>query len=296
MSMPLNWIQFIGAIELGLIYSLVAIGVYMSFRTLQFPDMTVDGSFPLGAAVAATLITAGVNPYAATFCAILAGAGSGIVTAWLSTHLRMLNLLAGILSMTALYSINLRIMGRPNIALLGEQTIFSDWLGKMPTYVSLALVTFAVAGGIYWFLSTRLGLAIRATGSNPKMGRAQGINDHRMITSGLSIANALVALAGALFAQVHGFADVTMGMGTIIIGLAAVIIGEALFPTRTVFLAIIACMLGAIVYRLVIAIALNVGDIGLQASDLNLVTAVLVATAMLLPNLKRRVRRKETNQ
>jgi putative tryptophan/tyrosine transport system permease protein len=296
MSMPLNWIQFIGSVELGLIYSLVAIGVYISFRTLQFPDMTVDGSFPLGAAVAATLITAGVNPYVATFSAILAGAGAGIVTAWLSTHLRMLNLLAGILSMTALYSINLRIMGRPNIALLGEKTIFSDWLGKMPAYMSLALVTFAVVGGVYWFLSTRLGLAIRAAGSNPKMGRAQGINDHAMITTGLSIANALVALAGALFAQVHGFADVTMGMGTIIIGLAAVIIGEALFPTRTVFLAIIACMLGAIVYRLVIAMALNVGDIGLQASDLNLVTAVLVATAMLLPNLKRRVRRKETSQ
>ena len=294
MSMPLNWIQFIGSVELGLIYSLVAIGVYLSFRTLQFPDMTVDGSFPLGAAVAATLITSDVNPYLATFAAVLAGAGAGIVTAWLSTHLRMLNLLAGILSMTALYSINLRIMGRPNIALLGEKTIFSDWLGKMPIYLSLALVTLAVAGGIYWFLSTRLGLAIRAAGSNPKMGRAQGINDRAMITTGLSMANALVALAGALFAQVHGFADVTMGMGTIIIGLAAVIIGEALFPTRTVFLAIIACMLGAIVYRLVIAMALNVGDIGLQASDLNLVTAVLVATAMLLPNLKRRVRRKET--
>jgi putative ABC transport system permease protein len=294
MSMPLNWIQFIGSVELGLIYSLVAIGVYLSFRTLQFPDMTVDGSFPLGAAVAATLITSDVNPYLATFAAVLAGAGAGIVTAWLSTHLRMLNLLAGILSMTALYSINLRIMGRPNIALLGEKTIFSDWLGKMPIYLSLALVTLAVAGGVYWFLSTRLGLAIRAAGSNPKMGRAQGINDRAMITTGLSMANALVALAGALFAQVHGFADVTMGMGTIIIGLAAVIIGEALFPTRTVFLAIIACMLGAIVYRLVIAMALNVGDIGLQASDLNLVTAVLVATAMLLPNLKRRVRRKET--
>jgi putative ABC transport system permease protein len=295
MSMPLNWIQFIGAIELGLIYSLVAIGVYMSFRTLQFPDMTVDGSFPLGAAVAATLITAGVNPYVATLSAALAGAGSGIITAWLSTHLRMLNLLAGILSMTALYSINLRIMGRPNIALLGEKTIFSDWLGKMPAYLSLALVTFAIVGVIYWFLSTRLGLAIRATGSNPKMGRAQGINDHTMITTGLSIANALVALAGALFAQVHGFADVTMGMGTIIIGLAAVIIGEALFPTRTVFLAIIACMLGSIFYFLTRAIALNV-DIGLQASDLNLVTAVLVATAMLLPNLKRKVRRKETSR
>lgn len=287
MSAPLNWIQFIGAIELGLIYSLVVIGVYLSFRTLQFPDMTVDGSFPLGAAVAATLITTGVNPYAATLAATLTGAAAGIVTAWLATHLRMLNLLAGILTMTALYSVNLRIMGRPNIALLGEKTIFSGSLGQLPTYLSLSIITIAVACGIYWFLSTRLGMAIRATGSNAKMGRAQGINDHSMITTGLSTANALVALGGALFAQVHGFADVTMGLGTIITGLAAVIMGEALFPTRTVFHAIMACMLGGILYFLIRAMALNVE--GFQASDLNLVTAILVAVAMLLPNLKSKV-------
>lgn len=289
MSAPLNWIQFIGAVELGLIYTLVVIGVYLSFRTLQFPDMTVDGSFPLGAAVAATLITAGVNPYVATLAATLAGAFAGIVTAWLATHLRMLNLLAGILTMTALYSVNLRIMGRPNIALLGEKTIFSGSLGYLPTYLSLGIITIAVAFSIYWFLSTRLGMAVRATGSNAKMGRAQGINDRRMITTGLSTANALVALGGALFAQVHGFADVTMGLGTIITGLAAVIMGEALFPTRTVFQAIIACMLGGILYFLIRAMALNVE--GFQASDLNLVTAILVATAMLLPNLKSRVRK-----
>jgi len=289
MSAPLNWIQFIGAVELGLIYSLVVIGVYLSFRTLQFPDMTVDGSFPLGAAVAATLITAGVNPYTATLAATLAGASAGIVTAWLATHLRMLNLLAGILTMTALYSVNLRIMGRPNIALLGEKTIFSGSLGQLPTYVSLGMITIAVACGIYWFLSTRLGMAVRATGSNAKMGRAQGINDRGMITTGLSTANALVALGGALYAQVHGFADVTMGLGTIITGLAAVIMGEALFPTRTVFHAIIACMLGGILYFLIRAMALNVE--GFQASDLNLVTAILVATAMLLPNLKSKVRK-----
>ena len=212
MSAPLNLIQFIGAVELGLIYSLVVIGVYLSFRTLQFPDMTVDGSFPLGAAVAATLITTGVNPYAATFAAVLAGAGAGVITAWLSTHLRMMNLLAGILSMMDLYSVNLRIMGRPNIALLGEKTFLSGWLGFLPNYLSLGIISIAFAGGIYWFLSTRLGLAIRATGSNPKMGRAQGINDRAMITVGLSTSNALVALGGALFAQVHGFADVTNGL------------------------------------------------------------------------------------
>lgn len=289
MSAPLTMLQFIGAVEMGLIYSFVVIGVYLSFRTLQFPDMTVDGSFPLGAAVVATLITSGVNPYAATFAAVLAGAAAGCVTAWLSTHLRMVNLLAGILSMMALYSVNLRIMGRPNISLTGEKTILSGWLGLQPNYVSLGLIAIVIALGIYWFLSTRVGLAIRATGSNPKMGRAQGINDRRMITMGISTSNALVALGGALYAQVHSFADVTLGVGTILYGLAAVIIGEALFPTRTVFLTIVACILGGIIYFLLRAMALNVGF--LQASDLNLVTAMLVATAMLLPNLQRKVRK-----
>lgn len=291
----MNWIQFTGSIELGLIYSLVALGVYLSFRTLQFPDLTVDGSFPLGAAVCASLITLGVHPGLATFAAILAGAFSGLVTAWLSTHLRMLNLLAGILTMTALYSLNLRIMGRPNIALLGEKTILTEWFSGTTSFVSahfvpLMLATLIFGALLYCFLNTRLGLAVRATGSNPRMGRAQGINDHKMIWLGLSVSNALVALAGALFAQVHGFADVTMGVGTIIIGLAAVIIGEAILPTRTIFAALFACVVGAILYRLVIASALNVGDFGLQASDLNLVTAVLVACAMLLPSLKRRVK------
>lgn len=289
MSAPLNWIQFTGAVELGFIYGLVTIGIYLSFRTLQFPDLTVDGSFPLGAAVAATCIAAGANPYVGTLAAILAGTCAGMVTAWLSTHLRMLNLLAGILSMMALYSVNLRIMGRPNISLLGKKTVLSGWLGHLPTCLSLGVITLTMALGIYWFLSTRLGLAIRATGSNAKMGRAQGINDRSMITVGLGVSNALVALGGALYAQANGFADVTMGFGTIIFGLAAVIIGEALFPTRTVFQAISACVLGGIIFFLLRAMALNVGF--LQASDLNLVTAVMVAIAMLLPNLKRKVRK-----
>jgi putative tryptophan/tyrosine transport system permease protein len=290
MSAPLNFIQFIGAVELGLIYSFVVIGVYLSFRTLQFPDLTVDGSFPLGAAVAATLITGGFNPYAATFIAVLAGSAAGIVTAWLSTHLRMMNLLAGILSMMALYSINLRIMGRPNIPLLGEKTIMSNWTG-IPPYIILCVITVIISIFIYWFLSTRLGLAIRATGSNSKMARAQGINDHAMIILGLSASNGLIALGGALFAQASGFADVNMGQGTIIYGLAALIIGEVLLPTRKVSQAIIACTLGGIIYFILRAMALNVGF--LQASDVNLVSAVLVASAMLLPNLKRKVRKEK---
>jgi putative ABC transport system permease protein len=289
----MNWIQFFGAVELGLIYSLVALGVYLSFRTLQFPDLTVDGSFPLGAAVCATLITKGVAPELATFCALLAGALAGWITAWLATHVKVLNLLAGILTMTALYSINLRIMGRPNIALMGSPTIASTWAQVFESIDSshclfLSLVIVLVVGLVYFFLTTRLGLALRATGSNPRMGRAQGINDASMIWLGLSISNGLVALAGALFAQLHGFADATMGVGTIIAGLAAVIIGEALLSTRTVMQALVACVLGAILYRVVIALALNGADIGLQASDLNLITAVLVGLAMFLPGLKRR--------
>ncbi|MCX7338182.1 MAG: ABC transporter permease [Alphaproteobacteria bacterium] len=291
----MNWIQFIGAVEMGLIYSLVAIGVFLSFRTLQFPDMTVDGSFPLGAAVCASLIVHGVHPVIATGAAILAGALAGLITAWLSTHLKMLNLLAGILTMTALYSLNLRIMGRSNIALLGEKTIVTEWFTFINGFVSchvvpLAIIIAVFSGLIYCFLNTRLGLSIRATGSNARMSRAQGINDHKMIWLGLSVSNALVATAGALFAQIHGFADVTMGVGTIIIGLAAVIIGEAVLPIRTIFQAILACVFGAILYRLVIAMALNASDFGLQASDLNLVTSILVALAMLLPSLKRHVK------
>ena len=277
-----------GAIELGLIFTLVAIGVYLSFRVLQFPDMTVDGSFPLGGAVCATLIVAGVHPLPATLLAMLAGSMAGFLTAWLATHLKMLNLLAGILTMTALYSINIRVMGKPNVALLGEPTLFNQNLGLFPVYIPLGLIILAIIMLTFRFLSSRMGLAIRATGSNPRMGRAQGINDHKMIWLGLSLSNALVALAGALFAQVHGFADVTMGVGTIIIGLAAVIVGESLFRTRTVLQALFACLFGAILYRLLVAKALNMGG---QASDLNLITAVLVALAMLLPNLKSAIRK-----
>lgn len=282
----MNLDVLVGAIELGLIYSLVAIAVFLSFRTLKFPDMTVDGSFPLGAAVAATLITKGVDPYLATCVAVLSGALAGFLTAWMSTHLRMLNLLAGILTMTALYSINLRVMGdRPNIALVGEITIFSEGLSQLPATLPLVVITIVFGLLIYSFLSSRIGLAVRATGSNPIMGRAQGIDDRRMIWLGLSVSNALVALAGALFAQRYGFADVSLGVGTIIIGLAAVIIGEALFHARTVLFALLACVIGAILYRTVIALALDVRGFGLKTSDLNLVTAVLVAVAMVLPTI-----------
>lgn len=285
----MNTIQFLGAIELGLIYSLVAMGVYLSFRTLQFPDLTVDGSFPLGAAVCATLIVHGVNPYMATLAALLSGVAAGVITAALSTRLKMLNLLAGILVMTALYSVNLRIMDKPNISLLGEATIFTG-TEQVPGYVPLLVIILIMTLLVWRFLSSRLGLALRSTGSNARMARAQGINDKTMIKLGLGLSNGLVALAGALFAQMHGFADVTMGVGTIIIGLASVIIGESFLPIRTVFQALVACIAGTLLYRLAIAMAFNVNSLGLKASDLNLITALLVVAVMLIPSIKSKIR------
>ncbi len=297
--MFLNLIQLLGALELGLIYSLVALGVYLSFRTLNFPDLSVDGSFPLGAAVAGAGILWGLSPFVATLLAVLAGAFAGYITALLATRLKMLNLLAGILTMTALYSINLRIMGRPNLALLGENTLstqLSTFVTKVlglpailtdhANLMGLALITLLVVIGLEWLLKTRFGLALRSIGSNPRMARSIGINDDAMVQSGLALSNALVALAGALFAQYSGFADVSMGVGTLISGLAAVIIGEALFHTRSVAKALIACVLGAFIYRLAIAVALNSTDLGLQASDLNLVTAFIFAIAMIVPKFK----------
>lgn len=293
----INTIQFLGALELGLIYAFVAIGVYLTFRTLQFPDLTVDGSFPLGASVCAMMISSGFNPVLATFCALLAGAAAGLLTALLATKLKMLNLLAGIVTATGLYSINLRIMGgKPNISLLGDSTIFSYTTNHFLHYPFLIGLTLIFMFLIYSFLKTKIGLAIRATGINPKMARAQGINDHKMIWLGLSISNGLVALAGAFFSQINGYADVTMGVGTIIMGLASVIIGEAIFNTRTVFMALFACITGAIIYRLVIAMALNFGEFGLSTSDNQLVTAILVSLAMFLPTIKQKINNKKRAQ
>jgi putative ABC transport system permease protein len=285
--------SLLGALEVGLVFSLVALGVLISFRLLRFPDLTVDGSFPLGAAVAATLISYGANPYAATACAVAAGAAAGWVTGWLNVKLRIMDLLASILVMIALYSINLRVMGRPNVPLITEPTVFTllqpSWLSD---YVARPLILLAIVIVckllLDWFLSTELGLALRATGANPRMARAQGVNTGRLILGGMALSNALVALAGALFAQAQGGADISMGLGTIVIGLAAVIVGESLLPARRIALATLAVILGAIVYRLFVALALNTDFIGLQAQDLNLVTAVLVTIALVIPRLRRR--------
>lgn len=287
---------FMGAMEAGLIFGLVAIGVYLSFRVLDFPDLTVDGSFPLGAALAAVGIMSGMNPFLATGLAALGGFAAGYVTAQLHLRLNLLHLLASILVMLALYSINLRIMGRPNMPLLSADTVFTPvealpmrMIFAMP--LVLAVAVFMVKLVIDWFLATELGLALRAAGANPRMAGAQGIDRNRILPLGLGLSNALVALAGALFAQAQGFADVTMGVGVIIIGLAAVIVGETLLPARTIFLATLAALLGSLVYRLTIAGALNLDMIGLRAQDLNLVTAVLVVAALAIARSRHRTRR-----
>jgi putative ABC transport system ATP-binding protein len=223
-----NQVALFGALEIGLIYGLVALGVFLSFRVLSFPDLTVDGSFPLGAAVTASAIVAGVDPYLATLLAILAGALAGLVTAVLNVRFRILHLLASILTMIALFSINLRIMGRPNIALIAEPTVLTPFEGLgvaamllKPLVVGVLLA--AVVALLASFLVSEYGLAMRATGANPRMARAQGIATGQTVYVGMALSNALVALAGALFAQTNGFADITIGTGTIVVGLAAVI-------------------------------------------------------------------------
>ncbi|TPQ38497.1 ABC transporter permease [Cupriavidus pinatubonensis] len=286
--------SLLGALEIGLIFSLVALGVLISFRILNFPDLTVDGSFPLGGAVAATLIAAGQDPFVATAVAIVAGALAGFITGWLNVRLKIMDLLASILMMIALYSVNLRIMGRPNVPLITEPTMFTilqpDW---MPDYVLRPLVLFIVVVvakiGLDWFFSSQLGLAMRATGANPRMARAQGIATGRATLAGMALSNGLVALAGALFAQTQGGSDISMGIGTIVIGLAAVIIGESILPARRLAWATLAVVLGAILYRFFIALALNSDFIGLKAQDLNLVTAALVTIALVLPATRKKL-------
>lgn len=287
-------VAFLGAVELGLIFGLVALGVYLSFRVLSFPDLTVDGSFPLGAAVAATTLVAGFDPWLATGLAFLAGGLAGLVTAILNVRFRILHLLASILTMIALYSINLRIMGRPNVALLTETTVLTP-LESLPLSPLLArplfllLIVLAVAALLVRFLKSEIGLALRATGSNPRMAEAQGIPVGAMTCLGIALSNALVGLAGALFAQANGFADVTLGTGTIVVGLAAVIVGETVLPQGTVARAALACVGGSLIYRIVVALALEADFLGLQASDLNLITAVLVGAALILPATRARL-------
>lgn len=286
----MTWVALQGVLELGLIYGLVGLGVYLSFRVLQFPDLTVDGSFPLGGAVVAALIVKGVAPIVATIGAVGLGTIAGMLTAYLTVRLKILNLLASILVMIGLYSINLRIMGQPNVPLLGQLTLFSQVSQLFPAAglglvndLLLGAIVLAVVLGLNAFLRTEVGLALRATGANPRMALAQGLAVDRLTLLGMGMSNGLVALAGALFAQLNGFADVTLGVGTIVLGLAAVIVGETLVPGRSIARATVGAILGAMLYRLIIAIALNSRWLGLAAQDLNLITAVIVGLALVVP-------------
>ena len=280
----------ISTVSQGLLWALLAIGVYITFRVLDIADLTVEGSFPLGAAVAAKLLTSGAHPVTAILVACIAGALAGVVTGFLCTKLKIPALLAGILTMIALYSVNLRIMGKANLPLLSQDTIFS--IVKAPgldmglTVLAIgAVIVLIVAVLNYWFFGTELGAAIRATGCNPHMIRANGIDTDVMVVLGLLLSNALVAMSGALVAQSNGFADVGMGVGTIVIGLASVIIGEVLFGTRSFRNCLISVILGSIVYRAVIAIVLQMG---MPPNDLKLFTAILVALALSMPLLQAR--------
>lgn len=275
----------------GLQWSILALGVFLSFRVLDAADLSVEGSFPLGAAVAATGIVAGLGITVSVLLAIVAGCCSGAVTGYLTTKLRIPVLLSGILTMIGLYSVNLHVMGKANVGLLQETTLFTLFESFGLTVPQAGLVVgllFAVVVGviIYWFFGTEIGTAVRATGINAQMARAQGINTDGMMVLGLVISNGLVALSGAIVAQNNGFADVGMGVGTIVIGLASVIIGEVLFGASTFKMRLVSVVLGSIVYRLVIAAVL---EMGMPPNDLKLFTAVLVAIALSLPLIKSKV-------
>jgi putative ABC transport system permease protein len=290
----LTLFAFVGAVETGLIFALVALGSFLTFRLLDFPDLTVEGSFPLGAAVTAKLMVAGLDPWAATAFGGVAGCFAGLATAYLNLKLRILHILASILTAIALYSVNLRIMSGPNVGLLNVPTVytFGEQLGIPSLYVPLIVVGIVVIVAkllLDVFLATGFGMALRATGANPRMARANGINVNLMICVGLAIANGLTGLAGGLFAQILGAADVSMGIGVIVIGLAAVIGGTAVMPSRLIPLLTLACVLGSIIYRIAIAFALNSDLVGLSASDVNLVTAILVAIALVAPGSKFRL-------
>lgn len=285
----------IGAAELGFIYGVMALGVYITYRVLDFSDLTVDGSITLGAAVAGVLIGKGHSPWLGFALAPFVGALAGVVTGLLHAKLGIAPLLAGILTMTGLYSVNLRIMGRANLPLLGTNTVadslicvkVSDqyqWL-----CCGLILAT-TVVGLLCWFFRTELGLVLRAIGDNETMAKSQGVNVNGMKILGLALGNALVALSGATVAQLQGFADMGMGVGTIVSGLAAVIIGETLIEARTIPRALVAVVCGSLTYRAVISAALRMG---LKTTDLKLITAVLVVLALSLPKFG--IHRKKIN-
>ena len=291
----MTWFALLGALEQGFVYGIMVLGVYLTFRVLDFPDLTVDGSLPLGASVSAVTITHGVDPFVSLALAAIAGFLAGMVTAILNTKLKILHLLASILTMIALYSINIRIMNGPNISLLGSETVLDPFIesgipGYLVSPVMFAIISLVITGLLIWFLHTEVGLGILATGDNPQMITSQGINTHRIIILGVGLSNALVAFSGDLIAQNQGASDVNMGVGTIIAGLASVIVGETVFGHTGIARACVAALLGSVIYRIAIALALGLkwGAFSFTPSDLNLITAILVILALTFPKIKER--------
>ena len=257
-------------IEQSLIFAIMVLGVYISFRILNFPDMTVDGTFPLGATISAKLLTLGVNPYLTLLVALVAGAVAGAVTGLIHVKLKVKDLLAGILVMTALYSVNLRVMGKSNIPLFEEDNIFNTEYSMMITIVVLILISKFL---LDYLLKTKFGFALKALGDNENLIVSLGLNEEKYKIYGLMIANAFVAFSGAVLAQYQGFADVGMGTGIIVIGLASIIIGDTLFGKRRRLAGTTIVIIGSILYRGVIAVTLSMG---MDASDLKLITSVIV--------------------
>ena len=257
-------------IEQSLIFAIMVLGVYISFRILNFPDMTVDGTFPLGAAISAKLLTLGVNPYLTLLVALIAGAAAGAITGLIHVKLKVKDLLAGILVMTALYSVNLRVMGKSNIPLFEEDNIFNTEYSMMITIVVLILISKFI---LDYLLKTKFGFALKALGDNENLIVSLGLNEEKYKIYGLMIANAFVAFSGAVLAQYQGFADVGMGTGIIVIGLASIIIGDTLFGKRRRLAGTTIVIIGSILYRGVIAVTLSMG---MDASDLKLITSMIV--------------------
>jgi len=274
-----------GAVSLGLLWAVMTIGVYITYRILNIADLTVEGSLTTGGSIAAIAITNGINPYLALVFALFGGMAAGFITGLLHTKLKIPALLSGILTMIALYSVNLRIMGKSNIPMLRVDTVYTIFenLG-LSKQIAVMVLGFIIVGGfigiLYWFFGTEIGCAIRATGNNPQMARAQGVNTNTTIIIGLVISNGLVSVSGALIAQGQSFSDIQMGIGSIVIGLASVIIGEVLFGKKNFFSRLVALALGATTYRIIIAIVLQ---LGMSPNDLKLFTAITVAIALSLP-------------
>lgn len=298
LSSPQFTTLVVNTFEQGFLFGFLGLGVLITFRFFRFPDLTAEGSYPLGGAVAATLLVTNVNSFLATTLAVLAGTVAGVITGIIHTKFKINNIISGIIVTTAIYSINLRVMGRANIPLLNTPSVFGDtinWLANVGlrmqesdiTDIAFLFVLLTLVGlALVAFLKTDLGLAVRATGENEAMIRSLGVNTDNTKILGLAISNGTIALSGALVAQNHGFADIGMGIGVLVTGAAAVMIGEAIFGDRSIERWVLAAIIGTVVYRLLVAVALR---IGLDPNDLKMITAVLLLIALAVPRFRRSV-------